>query len=56
MVEEIVATGISAMAVFVSFNGGHGTVTHKINVLIKRTSSKANLVVGRTVLLGTIVT
>ena len=40
LVEESVATGISAMAVFVSFNGGHnyfkfqsyGTVTHKINV------------------------
>ena len=40
LVEESVATGISAMAVFVSFNGGHdyfkfqsyGTVTHKINL------------------------
>ena len=40
LVEESVATGISAMAVFVSFNGRHnyfkfqsyGTVTHKINV------------------------
>ena len=40
LVEESVATGISAMAVFVLFNGRHnyfkfqsyGTVTHKINV------------------------